>query len=414
MMSKRFLRMLFCGVLLAASSMLASGAAASAASKVVFNFTGGKDGGNAATDIVFDSAGNAYVTTVVGGKYGCGTVDKLTPTAGSWTPTTLWAFTCFFDGKNPHGGVTLDAQGNIFGTTVAGGGGGVCVGDGCGVVFRISAKTHGERPIYNFTGGRDGFGPGGRVVFDTAGNLYGTTPDGGKPGGCSGQGCGVVYQLSFHHDHWVQTVLHTFTGKNDGAVGSLGPLLISGGSIYGVAELAGANQAGVAYKLSPSSTGWTFSVLYPFKGTPDAGFPYGGLIADANGNLFGTTYFGGSSGNGAIYELMPRPMGHYAERVLYSFSGGADGGNPTTTLVADQAGNLYGTTSAGGGSCGCGVVFKLDALTGTESVLHTFGSTRTDGAYPYYALTPGAGGMLFTATVAGGTFGQGTVFGVTP
>ena len=397
-----------------ASTWAGCGLPAAASTGVVYNFAGAKFGGDPSSDIVFDAAGNAYLTTVTGGTYGCGTVEKLIPGSGSWTPQNLWAFNCFANGKNPYGGVTLDADGNIYGTTVAGGIGQICVGDGCGVIYRISARTHGLRVLYDFQGRSDGFGPGGRVVFDASGRLYGTTPDGGKAGGCNGQGCGVVYQLAFHHNGWVQTVLHTFTGRNDGAVGGLGPLLVSGNDIYGIAELGGRYQAGTAYRLSPGSNGaWTFTLLYAFKGSPDAAFPYGGLIANAKGDLFGTTYYGGATGSGAIYELMPRTSGRYGERVLYSFSGGADGGNPTSTLVMDNAGNLYGTTSAGGGTCACGVVFKLDALTGTESALHTFGSSNVDGASPGYALTP-LGGMLYTTTDQGGTFGLGTVFGVAP
>ncbi len=394
---------------------VSSGSQARAASGVVYNFAGLKFGGDPASDVSFDTAGNAYVTTVTGGKYGCGTVERLTPaTQGPWTPTVVWAFTCFNDGKNPHGGVTLDAAGNIFGTTTAGGFGNPCVGDGCGVIYRISAKSHGLRVLYDFSGGKDGFGPGGRVVFDAHNNLYGTTPDGGKPNGCNGQGCGVVYQLSLHRTAWMQTVIHQFSGGNDGAVGGLGPLLIAGSDVYGVAELGGKYQSGVVFKASPAGGGaWSYSVLYAFKGLPDAGSPYGGVIANSNGDLFGTTYYGGTSGNGAIYELVPRANGRYAERVLYSFTGGSDGGNPTSTLAMDASGNLYGTASAGGGSCGCGVVFKLDALTGTESVLHTFGSTGVDGSYPYYGLTPW-NGKLFTTTVSGGTLGQGTLFGLTP
>ena len=164
-MSKRW-SFVLCGVL-ASLVVLSAIQAASAQTGVVYAFAGGKFGGQPASDVVFDAAGNAYVTAVVGGKFGCGTVDRLTPAPSApWAPAVVWAFSCFFDGKNPHGGVTFDTQGNLYGTTTAGGSGGVCVGDGCGVVYRISARTHGLRVIYNFTGGKDGFGPGGRVVFD--------------------------------------------------------------------------------------------------------------------------------------------------------------------------------------------------------------------------------------------------------
>src|SRR5450432_1075924 len=203
----------------AAASVINTAGAANS-HQVLYNFTGGPDGGTAATDLAFDSNGNGYGTTVIGGDDGCGTVFKATPGAqGHWTVATLWSFSCGNDGKNPHGGVTLDAAGNIYGTTVAGGDGGFCTGDGCGVVFELGHNGV-MQTLYNFTGQADGFGPGGRVIFDKSGNLYGMTPDGGK------HGMGVVFQLSLHNNTWQETVIHAFTGRNDGAVGSLGPLLI--------------------------------------------------------------------------------------------------------------------------------------------------------------------------------------------
>jgi len=401
--------LLSAGALSIAALSLFCSASASTTQGIVYDFTGGNDGGNAATSVAFDPQGRAYVTTVQGGLDGCGTLDRLTPKQGSWTEQTVWTFTCGADGKNPHGGVTFDSAGNLFGTTVAGGSGGICVGDGCGVVFRKGAHD-GFRVIYNFTGNKDGFGPGNAVAIDSHENLYGDAPDGGA------HGLGVVYQLSFHRTQWQIKVLHAWTGGNDGGIGSLGPLLVdSAGDIFGVTEIGGLHQAGTAFKLVPGPNNtFSFSVIYQFKGSPDAGSPYGGLIADAQGDLFGTTYFGGTSGNGAVYELMPRSTGRYAERVLYSFSGGGDGGNPTSTLVFDAAGDLFGTTDAGGGSCGCGVVFKIDHVTGMESAVHTFGSTGSDGQSPLYGLTPDASGNLFTSTVGGGSFGQGVVFGMTP
>lgn len=400
----------FCAAIVVAATAV-SAAGASSSGMVVYNFTGGHDGGNAATGVAFDNLGNAYGTTVVGGFYGCGTIFKLIPgSQGQWTEKTLWQFTCGSDGKNPHGGVTLDSAGNLYGTTVAGGFGGFCTGDGCGVVYRLG--TGGQlRVLYAFTGGNDGFGPGNPVVFDTKGNIYGTTPDGGL------HKKGVVYQLSFHTNHWVETVIHAFTGFADGAVGSLGPLLVdASGNIFGVTEIGGNHQAGTAYKISPAAGGtWAFTTLYAFKGTPDAGFPYGGLIADSHHNLFGTTYYGGAKGLGSVFELSPNPNGTYREKVLYSFNGGsADGSSPTSTLLADKSGDLFGTTSAGGSTCDCGTIFKLAAGTGTESILHRFGASNVDGQYPYYGLSVDAAGNLDTSTVTGGTFGQGTVFDQKP
>jgi uncharacterized repeat protein (TIGR03803 family) len=401
---------------LAVAAMFAISAWAVDTEKVVYSFTGGNDGGNPASQLIFDSAGNAYGTTVVGGLYSCGTVFELTPlSGGKWQESVLYSFSCFGDGKNPYGGVTFDGAGNLYGTTVAGGSGGECTGDGCGVVYKLaqSGGNWSETVLYNFTGGDDGFGPGGGVVFDKAGNLYGTTPDGGS------YSEGVVYQLSLNNGQWQQTVIHAFTAGSDGAVGSLGLLrLDAAGNLYGVTELGGDYGAGVVYKLSPAGGTWTQTTLYAFQGLPDAGFPYGGLIADAVGRLYGTTYFGGTNGLGAVFELGPGPnvLSGWKDSVLYSFLGGTDASFPTSTLVFDAAGNLYGTSSTGGNpSCDCGTIFKLARTGGgwSESVLHSFGSNG-DGSYPYYGMTPDGMGNYFGTTAAGGVYGQGVVFEITP
>jgi uncharacterized repeat protein (TIGR03803 family) len=171
------------------------------------------------------------------------------------------------------------------------------------------------------------------------------------------------------------------------------------------------------YKLSPTTRGpWKTTVLYDFKGTPDAGNPYGGLIFDAAGNLYGTTYFGGAAGMGAVFQLIPGPDGAWQENVLYSFQGGTDGSLPTTTLVFNAAGSLYGTTSTGGRpSCDCGTVFKLTLSGGSwnERIVHLFGRGR-DGSSPNYGLTLDRAGNLYGTTPVGGTGGQGIVFEITP
>jgi uncharacterized repeat protein (TIGR03803 family) len=383
--------------------------------KVVYNFTGGNDGGKPAAQLVFDRAGNLYGTTVVGGLYDCGTVFELTFSGGKWQETVLYSFDCFDGGKNPYGGVTFDNAGNLYGTTVAGGSGGQCAGDGCGVVYKLSPAggTWSETVLYNFTGGDDGFGPGGAVVFDQEGNLYGTAPDGGA------FSQGVVYQLSPNNGQWKQTVIHPFTGGDDGGVGSLGALLVdAAGNLYGVTETGGKYGAGVAFKLSSARGTWKYATLYPFQGLPDAGFPYGGLIADAHGRLYGTTYFGGANGVGSVFQVAPGPnaLAGWKDSVLYSFQGGTDASFPTSTLVFDAAGNLYGTSSTGGNpSCDCGTIFKLMPSSGgwSESVLHNFGSSG-DGSYPNYGLTPDSMGNYFGVTPAGGLYGQGVVFEITP
>ncbi|MGH9498551.1 MAG: choice-of-anchor tandem repeat GloVer-containing protein [Terriglobales bacterium] len=394
--------------------MLVSGAWAASHGKIVYSFAGLADGGDPATSLSFDAAGNAYGTTVVGGAFGYGTVFELKRVSPiKYQQSVLYSFTGGADGKNPYGGVVFDAAGNLYGTTVAGGNGGICSGDGCGVVFQL-ANDNGnwsETVLYNFTGLDDGFGPGGGVVFDGAGNLYGTTPDGGNSGE------GVVYELSPQGGGWQQTVIHAFTGGNDGAVGSLGSLLLApDGNFYGVSELGGANQAGTVFRLSPADGGkWKFATLYSFAGQPDAGFPYGGLITDGKNDFYGTTYYGGANGVGAVFKL---DLNAKKETVIYNFKEGNDGGNPTTTLVFDGVGNMYGTTSMGGfPACDCGTVFELSPVRGqdtwTETVLHRF-REKPDGGYPYYGLTADPSGNLFSTTASGGNSEAGIVFGFKP
>jgi uncharacterized repeat protein (TIGR03803 family) len=428
----------------AVTLLLRSGVWAANAEKVLYTFTGGNDGGRPAADLVLDTAGNLYGTTVVGGDLGacptvgCGTVFKLTPVAGGkWKETVLYNFVAGTDGKNPYGGVAIDSKGNLFGTTVAGGSGGTCAGDGCGVVFMLthSGNSWKESVLYSFTGGRDGAGPGGGLILDQkTGYLYGTAASGGKPNGCAGgNGCGVVYQLvTVKGGQWKQQVLHTFSGGRDGATGSLGRLLFDkAGNLYGAAELGGdlscnpTSGCGVVYKLTPTSGGkWQLSTLYAFKGTPDGNSSYGGLVSDAKGNLYGTTYYGGSSnsnclpvgGCGTVFALIKGSNGMWRESVLYRFQGGADGSNPTTTLVFDANGKLYGTTASGGDTNGDGVVFKLTPNSGgkwKESVVHGF-KNNPDGANPNYGLARvKKTGTLFGVAPFGGS-GQGVVFQITP
>ena len=377
---------------------------AGANEQVLYSFSAGNDGGNAATGLSLDAHGNLYGTTVIGGTFGCGTVFELAPQASPpWPETVLYNFDCYSTGKSPHGGVTLDRMGNLYGTTVAGGSGGSCASDGCGVAFQLTPS--GENVLHSFTAGKDGFGPGGGVTFDPAGRFYGTTPDGGT------YSEGVVYAVTRAGAKWSERVVHAFTGGSDGGVGSLGPLLRGkSGNLYGVTELGGANGAGTVFELSTKGRG-KLTPLYAFKGAPDAAFPYGGLVADGSGNLYGTTYYGGANGVGSVFELAPSGSG-YRESVLYSFVGGSDGSSPTSTLVLAKSGVLYGTTSAGGGTCGCGTIFSVNARSGKERVLHRF-SGGTDGAYAYYGLTQGANGTFYGSTVAGGRFNQGTVFAFT-
>jgi uncharacterized repeat protein (TIGR03803 family) len=393
---------------LAVSLLLGASALAAGNERVVYSFTGGNDGADPAVQLLFDASGDAFGTSVSGGADGCGTAYELKPAGrAQWQQTLLHTFSCGADGKNPYGGLVADAMGNLYGTTVAGGSGGTCDGDGCGTVYELTPS--GETVLYNFTGANDGFGPGGPVVFDRSGNLFGTTPDGGA------HGLGVVYELSPSSGGWQYRVLHAFSGGADGAVGSLGALLVDAkGALYGLAESGGANGLGTIYKLAPAGRKWRFTTLYAFKGQPDAASPYGGLVADKKGTLYGTTYYGGPSGQGTVFALSRNGRRGWSERVVYSFTGDADGGSPTSTLVVDGAGALLGTASAGGNpSCGCGVAFAVAPSTGKETVEHTFGGGH-DGMYPYYGLTAAAKGVYYATTAAGGAEDMGAIFALKP
>lgn len=397
-------------VLLISASVALTTIAAWAASttKVIYSFAGGADGEYLDTELVRDSAGNLYGSSVQGGLYGGGTVFQVTP-AG--VHTVLYNFTGGADGGEPYKGVTLDAQGNLYGTAVTGGGGS-CEG-GCGVVFELtnSGGVWTQTVIHAFTG-RDGSGPGSPVAVDGHGNVYGTTPTGGA------FGMGVVYRLSPNGTGgWNFHVIHTFTGGADGGGGSAGRLLIgSTGILYGTCTVGGVNGFGTVYEMAVIQGKWQFRTLYAFKDQPDGALPYGGVVLDKAGNLYGTTYYAGANDVGTVYKLM-HSNGTWSETVLYSFKGGTDGASPISSLVADGAGNFYGTTSEGGAaSCGCGVIFKMTrSATGTwnESVVYRFPGAPGTG-FAYNGMIRDSAGNFYGATTHGGTANDGAVYEFTP
>lgn len=399
--------------LLFTATMLICVASASS-TKVRYSFMGGNDGEYTDTDLVLDAAGNIYGTSVSGGTLGTGTVFQLTPSGGGWTHSVLYSFTGGADGGQPYKGVTLDAQGNLYGTAVVGGTGGVCVEAGCGVVYKLT-ETGGvwtQSVIYNFTGGNDGYGPGSGLTFDTNGNLYGMTP----VGGASGQG--VIFQLHPLSGGALKfNLVHTFTGGTDGGTGSAGRLILDAvGTLYGVATAGGTNGKGTAFKITPGSDGsWTFQTLYAFKGQPDAGFPYGGLAFDTAGNLYGTTYYDGANGLGSVYKLTNK-NGKWSESVLYSFKGGSDGSSSISNVVFDALGNLYGTTSEGGAGCSCGVIFELTPGQNgkwQEKVAYRFQGSP-DAGFAYNGMVSSASGRFYGATVHGGATNDGVVYQFKP
>jgi len=278
-------------------------------------------------------------------------------------------------------------------------------------VFKLDT-TGTETVLHSFTGGADGSLPLAGLIRDSAGNLYGTTEYGGIiTGNCPG-GCGVVFKLDITGTY---TVLYSFTGGADGADPVAGVIRDSAGNLYGTTPFGGGScvvSCGVVFKLDTTGTE---TVLYSFKGYPTDGIePSAGVVRDSAGNLYGTTYNGGSglggscfSGCGVVYKLDTTGM----ETVLYNFTGGADGANPYGGLIRDPAGNLYGITFRGGNTLSQGVLFKLDS-TGTETVLHTF--TGGSGTYPVGVLIRDAAGNLFGTTSVLGASGYGVVFKLKP
>lgn len=381
-----------------------------ATTEVIYSFEGEDDGEYADTDVEVDATGNLYGTSVLGGDFGGGTVWQLSPVGGDWVHTVLYSFTGGADGGEPYKGVTLDGAGNLYGTAVTGGSGS-CEG-GCGVTYKLtkSGDTWTQRVIHAFTGGADGSGPGSRVAVDKRGNVYGMTPTGGA------NGLGVIYLLRPRKSGgYAFRVIHTFSGGMDGSSGSAGRLVLRGGRVFGAATTGGAFGAGTVFQLTPLQTGeWDFQTLYSFQGAPDGVFPYGALLFDSAGNIYGTTYYGGTSGLGAVYKLSPSSSGEWNETVLHSFQSGSDGNSSISNLVADANGNLYGTTSEGG--LGSGTIFQLTPGPGgtwMESIPHSFQGSP-DGAFPYAGMVSDGSGSFFGATVHGGDDGDGTVYRFTP
>jgi uncharacterized repeat protein (TIGR03803 family) len=301
---------------------------------------------------------------------GCGTVFRLTPTSnGSWTYTVLYRFTGA-DGADPSGDLAIDASGNLYGTTYWGGmlscqpGGGV----GCGTVFELSPVSGGwnEKVLYSFTGGSDGGEPLAGVTLDADGNLYGGTAVGGVLN-CS-FGCGTVFELSPGSSGWTESVLYSFTGASDGMFSDSGLIFDAKSNLFGTARGGGStncigypNGCGTVFELVPSGGKWSFTLLYDFTGTD--GWSPCGLVFDTQGDLYGMTTLGGS-GNGNVFELSPKVGGGWAESTVYDFTGLKDGGQPApdASLILDTAGNLYGTAYVGGKKRsynGLGVVFEI-------------------------------------------------------
>lgn len=355
----------------------------------------GTDGANPYSGLAIDKDGNLYGTTLYGSNFAgpnAGTVFKVAPDG---VETVLYNFAGAPDGSEPYySGVVRDAAGNLYGTTIRGG------TNDLGIVYKL-APDGTETVLRNFSPSHDGYYPFGGVILGPKSALYGTTFTGGTAG------VGTVYKV-LRTRKATETVLYNFAGQADGCNPSQENLVLAkDGTLYGTTNACGpfGGEYGTVFKLAPDGTE---TVLHGFNANGvDGVSPYGGLAFDKAGNLYGTTYQGGANGFGTVYRVTPTG----AESVIYSFKGdGTDGTNPYGGVVVDPKGNIYGTTYQGG-TKGFGTVFKINP-SGTETVLHSF--TNTDGAHPYAGLVLGKQHVLYGTTVDGGDFGYGTVFKIVP
>jgi len=307
----------------------------------------------------------------------------------------------------------------------------ICVTLATFVLVLTVAGWAAELVLVRFTG-TNGSYPFGTPVFDSAGNLYGTTSSGGPNGGL-----GTVFELSPIQGGWNHTILYTFNPSQnpmDGSGPYAGVILDSAGNLYGATQFGGGTEAicpsgcGTVFKLTPSSQGtWDESILYRFQGGSDGASPHASLLLGPRGELYGTTQAGGStncvSGCGTVFKLFQTQSGSWHKTILHTFMGSAqpDGGNPSGPLVFDNTGNLYGTTFSGGRSyCtpdGCGTVFEF---TPTPSglwqyhVIHDFGDGEGFGINPAGGVVVDGAGNLYGTTSAGTNINQGSLFELSP
>jgi uncharacterized repeat protein (TIGR03803 family) len=382
--------------------------------KSLYKFKGGSDGATPQAGLISDSVRTLYGTTVGGGGgtgcdngiYGCGTVFSLT---AKGVETILHAFTGGADGALPFGGVIADASGNLYGAAEIGG------SFNNGTVFRI-APDGTETTLYSFQGGSDGFSPLSSLLMDAQGDLFGTTLDGGSFSGtdCTHAGCGTVFELK---PDGTKPVLYTFMGGSDGWAPQGALIADKSGNLYGTTTGGGdttcpnaSSGCGTVFEIGP---GGTETELYAFHGGSDDGStPAGALVADAAGNFYGTTFTGGdcsiiNNGCGTVFKV----AADGTETVLHAFRDTNDGAIPEDGLVMDNKGNLFGTTYYGGsslcGHTGCGTVFEITAK-GEEKILYAF--KNRGGRFPTSSLLLGAHGKLYGTTSEGGKKNNGVVF----
>lgn len=371
--------------------------------RVIYNFTGGQDGAHPYAGLSMDPAGNLYGTTSSGGNCCGGTVFRLAPSRSGWVFTRLHAFGV--DHGGPFARVIIGPDGSLYGTTYASWGGGTVFNlrppkTPCTTAFCPWTET----VLHAFNGGPEGAAPFAPVIFDRVGNLYGTTTKGGTGGG------GVVYKLTPTATGWRKTILHNFTGGADGWYPMGEVIFDDAGNLYGTTAYGGQDSmcCGTVFQMTPSGSGWTKKVIYNFQGT-DGAEPEAGLVLDHLGNLFGTTLYGGSRGGGTVFELTSS-NGSWTEIELYSFPGW---GSPEATLTLDGFGNLYGSSIYGNNGLGNIFKLTPSNGNWTFTSLHDF-TGGSDGSFPHSSILIDAAGNLYGTGYWNGAYDYGVVFEITP
>ncbi len=395
-------------------AILVSSAFAGSHEKVIYTFKGTPDGATPSAGLIEDTHGNFYGTTMSGGANNNGTVFKLSRSSnGTWTETVLYSFSGI-DGDAPVAALVMDSAGNLYGTTAGGG------AYGGGTAFEVSPSGTNwvESVLHSFGNGQDGWDPQAEMVFDSTGNLYGTTQLGGAIFGRGDDNGGTVFRLTSGASGWTETILYSFTGEYLGPDPNLpagSVVLGKNGNIYGVAQSGGANGQGAVYQLAPNSDGsYTESVIFSFN-VNDGAVPNSTPRQDASGNLYGSTRQGGdgacsSVGCGLVYKLTNNGDGTWSEAILHELNG-RDGATAIGPPAFDSAGNLY-TAAVAGGADSAGSIFELiPRATGPwgESVLHNF-TGGTDGAAPQAGVTIDSSGSLFGTASGGGADKSGVAF----
>jgi len=381
------------GVVLAAMPL----AARAGTLTVVHNFTGGSDGGSPVDGLMMNAKGTLFGTTSAGGTAALGAVFQM---SGRGTQKVLHSFQGGADGATPNGGVIEDAKGTLFGTTTAGG------AAGAGTVYSLRGQT--ETVLYSFAGGTsDGMAPQAGLVQDASGNLYGTTTAGGAAGN------GTVFELvapKSRKGAWAEKLLYSFGTGTDGAAPVGRVVLDTAGNLYGTTSLGGASGYGTVFQLKPGAT-WTETILHSFQNTDDGNTPYAGLVADASGNFYGAATAGGNNGGGTIFELSPS-NGSFTFAVLASVPGWGVSGTFRDILVQPN-GVIYATTHCDGTNS-AGSIYELTLSGGVWTYTELYDFTGgSDGQYSISNLVL-KGSKLYGTTIGGGANGAGTVYAFTP